>query len=75
MVREVLASNLRHYADKQGVTLNALADFAGASRSQLYDVLARRKAATVDWVEKLARCLDVEPWQLLQPLSLPRQTA
>ena len=45
--------------------MNSLADFAGISRSQLFDVLARRKAPSIDWLSKIAQALDVEPWKLL----------
>lgn len=47
--------------------MNSLADFAGVSRSQLYDMLARRKAASIDWLAKIATALDVPPSQLLAP--------
>ena len=65
-VREILASNIRTRADKSGVGVNELADFAGVSRSQLYDVLAGKKGATVDWVDKIAAVLKVPVHELLQ---------
>ena len=70
-IRAILARNVRAYARKKGIALNSLADFAGVSRSQLFDVLAKRKAASVDWLAKVAKALDVEPHDLLNPAAKP----
>jgi DNA-binding phage protein len=45
--------------------IGSLADFAEVSRSQLYDVLARRKAPSIDWIARIATALDVDPSKLL----------
>lgn len=66
-LRGVLARNIRQQAKKKRIALNSLADFADVSRSQLYDVLARRKAPSIDWLAKVAKALDAEPWRLLVP--------
>ena len=63
----VLAENLRRAARRRGLSINALADFATVSRSQLHDVLATRKGATIDWLAKVAAVLQVEAWELLVP--------
>jgi predicted transcriptional regulator len=65
--KKVLADNLAKAIEKLGVSRNAIADKAGVSRSQLYDVLAARKAASVDWLEKVAHTLKVETYTLLRP--------
>jgi len=49
------------------MTVGSLADFSGVARSQLYDVLARRKAPTTDWLARISKTLRVEPWELLKP--------
>lgn len=64
-LRRVLARNIRQVAKRRGRSINALADFAGVSRSQLYDVLAQRKAASIDWIARIATALDVDPSRLL----------
>lgn len=61
-----MALNLRRAVEKQGIGVNKLADFAGVSRSQLYDVLGSKKGASVDWIDKVAEVLQMEPWQLLK---------
>ena len=66
-LRGILARNIRQQAKRRKLGLNSLADFAKVSRSQLYDVLARRKSASVDWIAKVALVLKVEPWRLLEP--------
>ncbi|MBC7792522.1 MAG: helix-turn-helix transcriptional regulator [Clostridia bacterium] len=65
-IRYTLAHNLRRAIEKQGLGVNKLADFAGVSRSQLYDVLGSKKGASVDWIDKIAEVLKMEPWQLLR---------
>jgi predicted transcriptional regulator len=65
-IRFTLALNLRRAVEKQGIGVNKLADFAGVSRSQLYDVLGSKKGASVDWIDKVAEVLQMEPWQLLK---------
>jgi hypothetical protein len=47
----------QHFTDRK---------FAGVSRIQLFDVVARRKAASVDGLEKIAKPLKVQPYELLQ---------
>ncbi len=66
-IRNTLANNVRRATEKQGLGVNKLADFAGVSRSQLYDVLGSKKGASVDWIDKIAEVLKMEPWQLLRP--------
>ena len=66
-LRAVLATNVRVLAESRGMTLNALADFAGVSRSQLFNVLACASSPSLDWIARLALALEVEPWELLVP--------
>lgn len=67
-VRTILADNIRSSLKRSPITgVNALADLAGVSRSQMYDVLGRKKGASVDWIDKLATALKVEPSDLIRP--------
>jgi transcriptional regulator with XRE-family HTH domain len=66
-LRRVLAANIRRRAYEQGIALNTIADFADVSRSHLHAVLGSERSATVDWIEKVAVVLEVEPWELLKP--------
>ncbi len=74
-LRRVVAVNIRAAANERGVGLNALADFAGVGRTQLYDVLAGRKSATTDWLALLAAALEVRPCSLLDDASAAAKTA
>lgn len=70
-IRNAVARNIRSLADRRGIALNALADFAGVSRSQLFNVLAGASSPSIDWITRVATALGVEPWQLLAG-ELPR---
>jgi lambda repressor-like predicted transcriptional regulator len=72
-LRSVLASNIRNHAKERGKALNTWAELAGVSRAQLYAVLGRRTAPSIDWLEKLAEAIDVEPWKLLVPPESPQR--
>ncbi|MBC7794263.1 MAG: helix-turn-helix transcriptional regulator [Clostridia bacterium] len=65
--KEIIATNLDKAIGKTGLGKNAIADKAGVSRSQLYDVLAARKAPTIDWLDRMSKVLDVETYALLRP--------
>ena len=64
--RHIVAENLRRELEGQTLSMNEFASHAGVSRSQVYDVLAGRKAPSVDWLQKVASALKVEPWTLLK---------
>ena len=74
-LRSLLALNLRSAAERKGITLTALADFAAVSRAQVFNVTACRTSPTLDWLSKVATALDVEPWELLAPPPAPRSKA
>lgn len=66
-LRRLVARNIRSFAKARGMTLIALADFAGISRSQLFASLKGDRGGSLKYIAKIARVLDVEPWQLLHP--------
>jgi DNA-binding phage protein len=49
--------------------LNSLADFAGVSRAQMYNVLAGNSSPSLDWIAKVAAVLERDAWELLVPES------
>lgn len=73
-LRTLVARNVRSVAKRKGVALTALADFAGVSRSQVFAVLKLATSPTLDWIAKVATALDVEPWQLLAPRAMKRES-
>ena len=72
-LRDAVARNIRASARRKRLTLNALADFSGVSRSGLYAVLATTTSPTIDWIAKVASALGVEPAQLLTPRPAPKR--
>jgi len=73
-LRALVAKNIRAYAKEKGMTLNRLADFAGVSKAQLYNVLRSSSSPSTDWLAGVANVLEVEPWQLLAPRSSRKST-
>jgi DNA-binding Xre family transcriptional regulator len=65
-LRQTLARNIRAALARHGRTVVALADFAGVSTAHLYDVLGCKKAATVDFIQKVSEALDCEAADLLR---------
>jgi transcriptional regulator with XRE-family HTH domain len=64
-----IAASIRAHADRQKISLNKLADFAGISRRQLARVLNCEQSPTVATLEKIAAALDVGVRDLLPPTS------
>ena len=78
-IREVLASNLKHYMKKRGLTQSVLGKNAGLGQTtiSLYLSPERRKlgksgkvaAPNLGHIESLAEALKVEIWELLRPME------
>jgi transcriptional regulator with XRE-family HTH domain len=66
-IGRILAVNIRATAKKRRLPLNQLAESAGVSKSQLYNVLAGGSSASIGWISRIAVALEVEAWQLLKP--------
>lgn len=64
-VREILAENIKRELEEQGLTTREFA-VAVLSRSQVYDILAKRKGCTVDMIDRIASVLMVRSHELLQ---------
>ena len=65
-LQAALAENVRTLAEKRGVSLDVLADLAGVSRRQLYNMLSGEHDVTIGWLEKIADALEVEMPELLR---------
>lgn len=78
-LNQALAENLAYHMGEQGLTQMALAKKCGVGQTtiSLYLAPARRKpgkdakagSAKLTEVEMLAEALEVEPWELVMPLS------
>lgn len=67
-IRARVATRTRQLATRRKMTLTALAQEAGISRSHLYTVLDGERSATTDLLTKLASALGVDPVELMRPL-------
>jgi len=66
-IREILAANLRDFRQKRGLSQEELAYRANVDRTYVSALERGVYAATVDVVDRLARALDVQAWELLKP--------
>lgn len=69
--RELLATNILHYASMAGMSRNALAQAAGVSKRHLLGVLHAKKGCTLDWLTNIATALGCAPGRLLAPDTAP----
>ena len=66
-VRDVLAANLRAQRQKQGLSQEELAYRSSLDRTYVSSLERGIYAATIDVVDRLARALDIQAWELLKP--------
>ncbi|MBI1198535.1 MAG: helix-turn-helix domain-containing protein [Phenylobacterium sp.] len=66
-VRDILAANLRALRRRQGLSQEELAYRADIDRTYVSALERGVYAATIDILERLARALDVQAWELLKP--------
>jgi transcriptional regulator with XRE-family HTH domain len=65
--REILATNLRALRRRHGLSQEELAYRADIDRTYVSALERGVYGATIDVIEKLARALDVQVWELLKP--------
>lgn len=66
-VREILAINLRSLRRRHGLSQEELAYRADIDRTYVSSLERGVYGATIDVLERVARALDVQPWELLKP--------
>jgi transcriptional regulator with XRE-family HTH domain len=71
-LRARVATHIRELAARKRLRLTELADLAGVSRGHLWSVLGGEKSATLDYLCRLARVLEVDPHELVRPPRKPR---
>lgn len=84
-INQALAENLAHYMKKRGLVQAALASKCGVGQTtiSLYLHPERRKpgkdgkpgSAKLTEVEMLADVLEVDPWELIRPMSTTQRVA
>src|SRR5690606_20708785 len=62
----VLIGKVREVAEAKGMPMSHVSARAGISRSSMWEVMNGRASPTLDWVQRVAEVLDVDPLELLQ---------
>ena len=70
-IREILALNLKEYRRKSGFTQEKLAENAGISANYLSMVEISRKFPTPEMLDRLAKALNIQTFQLFDPSATP----
>lgn len=65
-LRETFARNVRHWRHARSMSQETLAYEANISRSYLYELERGKYPANLDFIERIAKVLAVEPSQLLE---------
>jgi transcriptional regulator with XRE-family HTH domain len=65
-VRETLGANLRRLRKRQGLSQEELAYRANLDRTYVSSIERGVYAVTIDVLDRVARALDVEAWELLK---------
>ncbi len=60
-----IARRIREIAKERGILVSHVPDRAGVARGHFWHVLRGDASPTVEWLEKIARVLDVEVEELL----------
>jgi transcriptional regulator with XRE-family HTH domain len=71
-LRARVAARIRELAKRRKLRLIDLADQAGVSRGYLWAILGGESSATLDYLCRLARVLQVDPLELVRPLRTPK---
>lgn len=59
------AVNLRNYRTKRGYSQEYLAELSGLHRTYISAVERERRNISIDNIERIAKALQIEPYQLL----------
>jgi transcriptional regulator with XRE-family HTH domain len=70
-IREILALNLKENRQKCGLTQEKLAEKAGISANYLSMVEVSKKFPTPEMLDRLAKALDIETFQLFDVSATP----
>lgn len=65
-LQRLLALNLKILRTRRGITQDELAERAGISKNYLAEIETARKYPSSEVFLRLARGLDVRPWQLIR---------
>src|SRR5690349_9282124 len=64
-------NNVAAYRKQRGLSQTDLADKVGTTLNMLGKLERGDRTLDIEWLEKIGRALDVEPYQLIAPLDGP----
>ena len=73
-IRYILAANLKQARKAKGLSQEELAGQVGIDRTYVSALERRVYAASIDLVDRLAKALDRQPYELLMPPSTDRSS-
>ena len=59
------ASNVKYYRKERGYSQEHLAELSGLHRTYISALEREKRNISIDNIEKIAKALDIEPYQLL----------
>jgi transcriptional regulator with XRE-family HTH domain len=65
-LRDTLAKNMRRLRAARGISQEALAHECGINRTYLSAVERAERNISIDNIARIARGLEIEPWELLK---------
>jgi len=68
-IDEILKTNIKYFREKAGLSQQDLAEKCRISTSFLASIEIGRKRPSLATLSEIAHALDVQPYQLLKPLS------
>ncbi|PCF82982.1 helix-turn-helix domain-containing protein [Staphylococcus delphini] len=66
MLNKVIAANIRGFRKLEKLSQKELADRVGTTRQHICDIERCKKNVSIAMLEKIAKKLQVEPYQLLK---------
>lgn len=68
-LKELLIFNIKYYRYLNGISQEKLAEYCGVSPHYISDIEIGRHCPTINKIEIIAKCLNVEPYVLFQNLT------
>ena len=65
-LRDILATNLRRLRLDKGYSQEAFGDLCGLDRTYVGSIERSERNVSIDNLERIARALGLEPWQLIR---------
>lgn len=65
----IFAMNVKYYRQSKGISQEKLAELSGLHRTYISAIERERRNIAIENIENIASALEVEPYQLLMPIT------